>query len=214
LYNTLESHKKVAEVLADQLRRNLHVDVAAYNQEWQSYQQSTRAMDYDLSRAGWIGDYEDPNTFLDLWTTNGGNNQTGWGSAVYDRLLAAAADVDHFVTDPGFVLEHAHDPGALKRLLDAVRSDTEPARHLKSMSELRMALLAEAERILVHDEFPILPMYVYVSSDMTKPAVKGFYTELLGSDGKKRPNLRGIHPLRDVWIEPARGAGAGGGGAP
>ena len=71
-----------------------------------------------------------------------------------------------------------------------------------------MALLAEAERILVHDEFPILPMYVYVTTDMVKPEVKGFYSELLGSDGVKRPNLRSIHPLRDVWIdETARGKG-------
>jgi oligopeptide transport system substrate-binding protein len=204
LYNTLESHKKVAEVLADQLRRNLHVDVAAYNQEWQSYQHSTQTMDYDLSRAGWIGDYEDPNTFLDLWLTNGGNNRTGWGSVVYDRLLAAAADAEQFLTGPEFVLEHAHDAAALKRLTDAARATADVAQRLKSMSALRMALLAEAERILVHDEFPILPIYVYVTADMAKPEVKGFYSELLGSDGTKRPNLRSIHPLRDVWIE--RGA--------
>jgi len=201
LYNTLESHKKVAEVLADQLRRNLQVDVAAYNQEWQSYQQSTRALDYDLSRAGWIGDYEDPNTFLDLWLTNGGNNQTGWGSVVYDRLLAAAADVEQFVAQPEFILEHAHDAPALKRLADAVRANADVTLRLKSMSELRMALLAEAERILVHDDLPILPVYVYVTSDMAKPKLKGFYSELTGSDGTKRPNLRSIHPLRDVSIE-------------
>ena len=201
LYNTLESHKKVAEVLADQLRRNLHVEVSAYNQEWQSYQQSTRAMDYDLSRAGWIGDYEDPYTFLDLWTTNGGNNQTGWGSVVYDRLLAAAADVERFVKQPEFVLEHAHDAPTLTHMIDDVRSSGDTTQRLKHMGELRMALLAEAERILVHDEFPILPTYVYVTSNLVKPNVKGLYSELVGTDGSKRPNLRSIFPMRDVWIE-------------
>ncbi|HET7539360.1 MAG TPA: peptide ABC transporter substrate-binding protein [Polyangiaceae bacterium] len=201
LYNTLELHKKVAEVVADQLRRNLHVDAAAYNQEWQSYLQSTRSMDYDLARAGWVGDYEDPNTFLDLWLTNGGNNRSGWGSPVYDRLLAAAGDVERFVTEPEFVLEHAHDAPALKRMIDAASSTTDAARRLKSMAELRLALLAEAERILIHDEFPILPVYVYVTMDMAKPAVKGLYTTLVGSDGAKRPNLRDIHPLRDIWIQ-------------
>jgi len=203
LYNTLESHKKVAEVLADQLSRNLHLDVTAYNQEWQSYLQSTRALDYDLSRSGWIGDYEDPNTFLDLWITNGGNNRTGWGSVVYDRLLAAAADVEQFVSQPEFVLEHAHDAAKLKRMADAALRSSDVAQRLSRMSELRMALLAEAERILVHDEFPIVPMYVYVTSDMWKPQVKGLYSELVGSDGKKRPNLRSIHPLRDVSIAEA-----------
>ena len=66
-----------------------------------------------------------------------------------------------------------------------------------------MALLAEAERILVHDEFPIMPMYIYVTQDMVKPTVKGFYIDLVGLDGTKRPNLRDQHPLRNVSIEPA-----------
>ncbi len=133
----------------------------------------------------------------------GGNNQTGWGSVVYDRLLAAAADVEQFVAQPEFVLEHAHDGQALKRLADAARANADVAERLKRMSELRMALLAEAERILVHDEFPILPVYFYVSSDMVKPRVVGFYSALLGSDGTKRPNLRGIHPLRGLSIQAA-----------
>jgi oligopeptide transport system substrate-binding protein len=201
LYNTLEAHKKIAEVVADQLHRNLNLDVSAYNQEWQSYQQSTRALDYDLARGAWVGDYEDPNTFLDLFTTNGGNNQTGWGNLVYDRLLEAGSNVERFVADPDFILQHTSHPEQLKRLADAVRTDTEASTRLKNMAELRMALLAEAERILVHDDYPVVPMYFYVIGDMVKPQVQGFYTELVGSDGKKRSNLRDLHPLRDIYID-------------
>ncbi len=204
LYNTAEAHKKMAEVVADQLRRNLNVDASAYNQEWQSYQQSTRSLDYDLSRSAWVGDYEDPNTFLDMFATNGGNNQTGWGSLVYDRLLDAGANVERFITDPDFILQHASHPEVLKRLADAVRNDTEASTRLKSMAELRMALLAEAERILVHDDFPIMPMYCYVIGDMVKPQVQGFYTQILGSDGSKRSNLRDLHPLREIYIDEAK----------
>jgi oligopeptide transport system substrate-binding protein len=48
-----------------------------------------------VCRAGWIGDYNDPNTFLDLWTTGSGNNETGWSNKEYDRLIdQAAATVD------------------------------------------------------------------------------------------------------------------------
>jgi oligopeptide transport system substrate-binding protein len=47
-------------------------------------------MEYDIARAGWIGDYLDPNTFLDLWVTDGGNNETGWSNAEYDALIDAA----------------------------------------------------------------------------------------------------------------------------
>jgi oligopeptide transport system substrate-binding protein len=48
-------------------------------------------LDYQIARAGWIGDYADPNTFLELWVTGGGNNQTGWSSKWYDDLIGQAA---------------------------------------------------------------------------------------------------------------------------
>jgi oligopeptide transport system substrate-binding protein len=201
LYNTHESHKKIAEVLADQLKKNLNIDVSAYNQEWQSYLQSCRSLDYDVARSAWVGDYEDPNTFLSLFITNGGNNQTGWGNVIYDRLLDAAADVERFSAAPEFVLEHARHPSDLKALADTIRTDTNAAARLKDMAALRMKLLSEAESVLVHDDFPIIPVYFYTITGLVKPKVKGFYNELVGSDGTKRSNTRDIHPLRDVWID-------------
>ena len=44
-------------------------------------------MNYSIARAGWIGDYVDPTSFLDLWITDGGNNNTGWSNAEYDELI-------------------------------------------------------------------------------------------------------------------------------
>lgn len=90
LYNTLDSHRVIAEALQQMWRRNLGINIVLNNQEWQTYLSTTRAGDYDISRAGWIGDYDDPNTFLDLWLTNGGNNQTGFSNPDYDRTYAAA----------------------------------------------------------------------------------------------------------------------------
>ena len=46
--------------------------------------------DYCLSLAGWSPDYNDPMTFMDLWVTGGGNNQTGWGNEEYDSLIEQA----------------------------------------------------------------------------------------------------------------------------
>ena len=205
LYNTLEGHKKIAEVVADQLRHNLNIDVAAYNQEWQSYLEAQRSLDYDVSRAAWVGDYEDPNTFLDLWITNGGNNETGWGSVVYDQLLEAAANVERFLTSPDFLLEHAHDAAALKQLARQIRESSAASTRLETMSKLRLALLAEAEGILVRDEFPIIPIYFYVIAGMVKPDVKGFYFHVTSSDGRTRTNLRDQHPLREIMIGEAAG---------
>jgi oligopeptide transport system substrate-binding protein len=47
-------------------------------------------LDYDLSASSWIADYNDANTFLDLFTANSGNNWTGWKNASYDQLLSQA----------------------------------------------------------------------------------------------------------------------------
>jgi oligopeptide transport system substrate-binding protein len=48
-------------------------------------------LDYDIARSDWYGDYMDPGTFLDMFTTGNGQNRTGWSNAEYDRLIAAAA---------------------------------------------------------------------------------------------------------------------------
>jgi oligopeptide transport system substrate-binding protein len=91
LYNTQEAHKAIAELIQDQWKRNLGVDVGLRNQEWGAYQDTVRMFGYDVARASWIGDYTDPNTFLDMFLTNGENNQTGWSNEKYDALVKAAA---------------------------------------------------------------------------------------------------------------------------
>ncbi len=209
LYNTLEAHKKLAEVVADQLHRNLNIEVAAYNQEWQSYLESETSLNYDVSRGGWVGDYEDPNTFLDIWVTNGGNNKTGWGNLVYDRLIEGAANVEKFLAEPAFLLEHAHDRAALKLLAEQVQKSSDAATRLDAIAKLRLALLAEAEGILIRDDFPIIPVYFYVISGLVKPNVGGFYANLVGADGQTRSNLRDLHPLRSIEMKAAGSTPAG-----
>jgi oligopeptide transport system substrate-binding protein len=201
LYNTLEAHKKLAEVIADQLRRNLGIQANAYNQEWQSYQASLMAMNYDVARAGWVGDYEDPNTFLDLWLTNGGNNRTGWGDPVYDRLLAAAADVEAFMAAPEGLLGRLRDPDAARALLREVKEAPTTDEHLKKAALLRLLLLREAEGLLLDRGLPLIPVYFYVISGLTKPKVKGFYSQLETADGETRSNPRDIHPLSEIRID-------------
>jgi oligopeptide transport system substrate-binding protein len=90
LYNTSQNHKKIAEALQQMWRQNLGVDISLVNQEWKVYLDSQDTLSYDLSRAGWIADYVDPNTFFDLWRTGDGNNDTGFANAEYDRLLEEA----------------------------------------------------------------------------------------------------------------------------
>ena len=149
LYNTSEAHKKIAEVVQDMWKRELGIEVELVNQEWKVYLSSVTNMDYDVARGSWIGDYLDPNTFLDMFVTGGGNNRTGWSNERYDRLVeAAAATVDE---------------------------------------QKRAGILREAERILVLEELPIIPLYFYVAEYLLRPGVEGFYSNPLN-----------IHPLRSV----------------
>jgi oligopeptide transport system substrate-binding protein len=193
LFNTLEDHRKIAEWVADQLGRNLGVEVRAYNQEWQSYLATVQQGDYDLARAGWIGDYVDPNTFLDLWVTNGGNNQTAWGDPLYDRLIRAAADVEAFARAPE--LAGLAEPERARARLAALAAVTGEAR-LAAAAALRRQLLREAEAILVQRAVPVIPLYFYVTSGLVAPRVGGFHAVL--ADG--RPNLQDLHPLRALSV--------------
>jgi oligopeptide transport system substrate-binding protein len=90
LYNTAESHKAIAEVIQHQWKQNLGIDVSLQNKEWQSYIDSRRQGDFYIARAGWIGDYADPITFLQLFETGNPSNHTRWSNEQYDQLLEAA----------------------------------------------------------------------------------------------------------------------------
>jgi len=197
LFNTVEAHKKIAEVIADQLGRNLNLKVSAYNQEWQSYLETTRNMNYDMARAAWIGDYTDPNTFLDMWITNGGNNETGFASPSYDLLVRAAGNIGGYLDRQAAILDVVGDRASIAKLFQSSSGADSPERR-RARAELRLRLLAEAESMLVNDEFPIVPIYFYVNSGLLSPKVKGLYPMLELPDGTKAPNLQAHHPLYAV----------------
>ncbi len=90
LYNDLDVHKTIAETI-QQMWRNIGVTAELRGLEWGVYLDSTHNLDYDVARAGWIADYNDPNTFLDMFMSGNANNQTGWANPRYDELLRLAA---------------------------------------------------------------------------------------------------------------------------
>lgn len=90
LYNTSEGHQRIAEAIQEMWKNNLGINVQLTNQEWGVYLDSRSTGDYEIARAGWIGDYIDPMTFIDMFVTGGGNNDTNWGNAQYDALVNTA----------------------------------------------------------------------------------------------------------------------------
>ena len=87
LYNTSEGHRKIAVALQQMWKKHLNIDVTLLNQEWKVYLDTVSNKHYEIARAGWIGDYVDPNNFLDMFLCNGGNNRTNWCNEQYDQLI-------------------------------------------------------------------------------------------------------------------------------
>jgi oligopeptide transport system substrate-binding protein len=91
LYNTLESNRQVAEFVQAQWKQHLGVTVPLRNMEFRTYLAAKSALEYKgFGRAGWVGDYLDPYTFLELFATPTGNNSTGWYDPAYVLMLEEA----------------------------------------------------------------------------------------------------------------------------
>jgi oligopeptide transport system substrate-binding protein len=91
LYNTSESHQKIAIAVASMWKKNLGVDVTLQNQEWKTYIDSRNSGNFDVIRASWIGDYNEPSTFLSLLTSPHTGNIARFRSADYDAVITKAS---------------------------------------------------------------------------------------------------------------------------
>lgn len=91
LYNTSESHRTIAEAVQQMWKTELGIDITLHNQEWKAYLSTRQSGDFDILRAAWFGDYDDPNTFLSLGQSDNGNNHSGWHHPLYDQLIKEAA---------------------------------------------------------------------------------------------------------------------------
>lgn len=91
LYNTSENHQKIAIAVASMWKKNLGVDVKLQNQEWKTYIDSRNTGNFDVIRASWVGDYNEPSTFLSLLTSTHSGNISRFNSPEYDKLMQQAS---------------------------------------------------------------------------------------------------------------------------
>lgn len=85
------SQERIAEAVQAMWQSALGIRVELDRIERKVLSSRIRSLDYDVVRSDWYGDYMDPSTFLDMFTTGNGQNRTGWSNTEYDRLIAAAA---------------------------------------------------------------------------------------------------------------------------
>lgn len=90
LYNTNDRHKAIAEALQQMWQTELGVTVSLNNQDWAVFLENRKDGNYQIARDGWIADYNDPCTFLDMFYTGGGNNDPQYSNADFDKAIDAA----------------------------------------------------------------------------------------------------------------------------
>ena len=88
LYNTSTGHQAIAEALQQMWKEELNIDCTLESQEWNTFLETRKEGNYSVARDGWLGDYNDPITFLDMFTSMSGNNNAQWKNADYDALIA------------------------------------------------------------------------------------------------------------------------------
>ncbi|MGH7975847.1 MAG: peptide ABC transporter substrate-binding protein [Limisphaerales bacterium] len=85
-----KSDEDIAVELQQMWRDTLGIHMELRQLEWKVYLDAESHLNFDIAGSAWIGDYDDANTFLDLFTSDNGNNHTGWKSARYDSLIQQA----------------------------------------------------------------------------------------------------------------------------
>ena len=104
LYNTDENHKAIAEALQNMWQENLGVQVSLQNQDWNVFLKERKEGNYNIARHGWIADYNDPMSFIDMWLTGGGNNDAQYKNPEFDKFVKAAKAT----SDPDERMENMH----------------------------------------------------------------------------------------------------------
>lgn len=88
LYNTAQNHQDIAVFIQDAWKTNLGINITLKNEEWAVFQKDRTSKNYIVARAGWVADFTDPMTFLDVFNSKGGNNDPGYANANYDKKLS------------------------------------------------------------------------------------------------------------------------------
>ncbi|GAA5098322.1 ABC transporter substrate-binding protein [Wohlfahrtiimonas larvae] len=90
LYNTLESHRKVAIAAASILKQNAGIEMQLENQEWKTFLDNRQQGTYQVARAGWCADYNEPTTFLNIMLSKSSNNTAHYKSEAFDQVIKSA----------------------------------------------------------------------------------------------------------------------------
>ena len=168
LYNTSEGHKAIGEYLQG-VWASVGITVNLVNQEWNTFLNTRKDGGYTIARNGWLADYNDPISFLDMWITVSGNNDVQFGKDAHADIAMYNLDL----TDLGYDVKVENGTWAetYDVLIGLVKTCTD--------TETRYELMHRAEDLLMSTGC-ITPLYFYTDIFMLDENVEGFFSNPLG----------------------------------
>lgn len=168
LYNTSEGHKAIGEYLQSAVA-GVGITMNLENQEWNTFLNTRKNGDYSIARNGWLADYNDPISFLDMWVTGSGNNDIQFGKGDHTKLAMYNLDLTPYGYETK--VENGTWAETYDVLISTIKSCTD--------TETRYELMHLAEDMLM-DTGCIVPLYFYTDIYMLDDSVDGFFSNPLG----------------------------------
>ena len=168
IYNTNDSHKAIAEYLQGALS-TVGIDMKLENQEWNTFLNTRKQGDYSIARNGWLADYNDPISFLDMWISTSGNNDVQFGKGENANVAIYNLDLTPYGYDTK--VENGTWAETYDVLISTIKSCTD--------TDNRYAMMHMAEDMLMETGC-IVPLYFYTDLYMLDDSVHGFYSNPLG----------------------------------
>lgn len=167
LYNTNDGHKAIGEYLQSALAA-AGFTMTLENQEWNTFLNTRKDGNYAIARNGWLADYNDPISFLDMWTSYSGNNDVQFGKGAHANLKMYSVDLTPY---GGAKIENGTWAETYDVLMGLIKSSTDETK--------RFEMMHIAEDMLM-DTGSIVPLYFYTDLYMLDDSVEGFYSNPLG----------------------------------
>ena len=188
LYNTGDGHKAIGEYLQAALA-NAGITMNLENQEWNTFLNTRKEGKYTIARNGWVADYNDPICFLDMWTSNSGNNDVQFGKGAHAELKMYDLDLTKWGYD--VKVEDGTWAETYDVLISKIKTCTD--------STKRYEMMHLAEDILMSTGC-IVPLYYYTDLYMINKDVEGFYSNPLGYKYFMNTTVKGSGALINVCL--------------
>lgn len=168
LYNNSDAHKAVGEYLQN-VFAGVGISLSLENQEWNTFLNTRKQGQYTLARNGWVADYNDPICFLDMWTSDSGNNDIQFGKGAHRDVAVYNMDLRPYGID--LQVESGTWAQTYDVLISMIKSTAD--------RNTRYQLMHLAEDMLMETGC-ILPLYYYTDLYMIRSDVEGFFANPLG----------------------------------